>query len=88
MARDGWTMGVGGQERGLGCHAIIALTLRDRLPTVGRAVVGDGVPGSLEFTSHCGEVYLRDQLVFAHVFLLVSLFRAPVGLTSGVRQVS
>lgn len=30
-------------------------------------MVGDGVQGSLEFTSHCGEVYFRYQLVFAHV---------------------
>lgn len=29
--------------------------------------VGDGVQGSLEFTSHCGEFYFRYQLVFAHV---------------------
>lgn len=29
-------------------------------------MVGDGVQGSLESTSHCGEVYFR-QLGFAHI---------------------
>lgn len=42
-------------------------------------MVGDGVRGSLELTSRCGEAYFRYQLVFAHVSSSFSV-QNPSGL--------